>query len=193
MGRSRCEPEPGRYLDGRARPPWRDSQAGGYRARRRGECSRALRATLALGEPAQLRTSWHRWTVLALLACALLSVQPGNGHPPAGQVIPLTRHEISRLLTGLQQQPPQPSPACSWTGHHGDATTRPATTGDELSHPPTGSRSVAGVLAGLLGLRVLIEVDRLSHGARSYHNVPLVDLVSSGPNTGPPGHPGHVP
>jgi hypothetical protein len=39
-------------------------------------------------------TSWHRWTVLALLACAFLSVlaatQPDDGHPRDDQLIPLT-------------------------------------------------------------------------------------------------------
>jgi SRSO17 transposase len=56
-------------------------------------------------------TSWMRWTVLALLARAFLSVmtatQPGPG--PGGthrdknghELIPLTRNEICRLFTGL--------------------------------------------------------------------------------------------
>jgi hypothetical protein len=53
-------------------------------------------------------TSWHRWPILALLACAFLSVQaatqPGEDHDD--QLIPLTRNEIRRLLTGLRQQLP---------------------------------------------------------------------------------------
>jgi SRSO17 transposase len=57
-------------------------------------------------------TSWHRWTILALLACAFLSVlaaaQPGGSGPRDGQLIPLTCHEIRRLFTGLSQQPPAP-------------------------------------------------------------------------------------
>jgi hypothetical protein len=48
-------------------------------------------------------TSWHRWTILALLACVFLSVQaaaqPHGTHPGDGQLIPLTRHEIRRLFT----------------------------------------------------------------------------------------------
>ena len=63
-------------------------------------------------------TSWHRWTILALLACAFLSVlavQPGNRPPPDGQLIPLTRHEIRRLFTGLSQQPPPPSLQLKWS------------------------------------------------------------------------------
>jgi hypothetical protein len=85
-------------------------------------------------------TSWHRWTILALLAHAFLSVlattQPADGHPEDDQLIPLTRNEIRRLFTGLRQQ--LPAPPCSCTGHDGDAATRPppepATTGDEPAH-----------------------------------------------------------
>jgi hypothetical protein len=60
-------------------------------------------------------TSWMRWTILAMLAHAFLSVmtadQPG---PDAGDVhrdetghelIPLTRNEIRRLFTGLLHRP----------------------------------------------------------------------------------------
>src|SRR5262249_18551503 len=56
--------------------------------------------------------SWHRWTILALLAHAFLSVltasQPGRSHPGNDQLIPLTRNEIRRLFTGLCQQLPAP-------------------------------------------------------------------------------------
>ena len=51
-------------------------------------------------------TSWHRWTILALLAHAFLSVLAGQAaasHPDDEQLIPLTRHEIRRLLTGLSR------------------------------------------------------------------------------------------
>ena len=50
-------------------------------------------------------TSWHRWTVLAMLAHAFLSIltasQPIDDHPEQTptQLIPLTRNEIRRLLT----------------------------------------------------------------------------------------------
>jgi hypothetical protein len=81
-------------------------------------------------------TSWHRWTILALLACAFLSVlaaQPGHSDPRDDRLIPLTRNEIRRLFTGLHQQ--QPAPGNSWTGLDGDAATKPppkpATTDDE--------------------------------------------------------------
>jgi SRSO17 transposase len=62
-------------------------------------------------------TSWHRWTILALLAHAFLSVlaatQPHDGH--GGQLIPLTRHEIRRLFTGQRQQPPAPGLQLNWS------------------------------------------------------------------------------
>ena len=52
-------------------------------------------------------TSWRRWTILALLAHASLSIlasQAAADHPGDGQLIPLTRHEIRHLLTGLSRQ-----------------------------------------------------------------------------------------
>jgi hypothetical protein len=61
-------------------------------------------------------TSWHRWTILALLAHAFLSVlvaaQPADGH--GGELVPLTRNEIRRLFTGLRQQPPAPRLRLDW-------------------------------------------------------------------------------
>jgi SRSO17 transposase len=49
-------------------------------------------------------TSWHRWTVLAMLAHAFLAVTAAREHaraaPPAG-LIPLTLNEIRRLLIAL--------------------------------------------------------------------------------------------
>jgi hypothetical protein len=64
-------------------------------------------------------TSWHRWTILALLACAFLTVlaatQPAPDHAPDGHLIPLTRHEIRRLFTGLLQQPPPPRMQLHWS------------------------------------------------------------------------------
>ena len=64
-------------------------------------------------------TSWHRWTILALLACAFLSVlaaaQPHGSDPDDGGLIPLTRHEIRRLFTGLHQQPPAPAQQLRWS------------------------------------------------------------------------------
>jgi len=60
-------------------------------------------------------TSWMRWTILAMLAHAFLSVmtaaQPGPGadgayRDQAGrELTPLTRNEIRRLFTGLSRRP----------------------------------------------------------------------------------------
>jgi SRSO17 transposase len=64
-------------------------------------------------------TSWHRWTILALLACAFLSVlaatQPEDSRTHHDQLIPLTRHEIRRLFTGLCQQPATPAIQLKWS------------------------------------------------------------------------------
>ena len=63
-------------------------------------------------------TSWHRWTILALLAHAFLSVlasQAGDSHSRDDLLIPLTRHEIRRLFTGLGQQPPAPAMQLHWS------------------------------------------------------------------------------
>jgi hypothetical protein len=64
-------------------------------------------------------TSWHRWTILALLASAFLSVlaasQPRDGQPRDDQLIPLTRNEIRRLFTNLSQQPPPPATQLHWS------------------------------------------------------------------------------
>jgi len=62
-------------------------------------------------------TSWHRWTILALLAHAFLSVlaSQASGHPGDEQLIPLTRHEIRRLLTGLTRQPATPAAQLHWS------------------------------------------------------------------------------
>ena len=59
-------------------------------------------------------TSWHRWTILALLVHAFLSVlasQAAASHPDDEQLIPLTRHEwLGRLELGplgrLEVAPP---------------------------------------------------------------------------------------
>jgi hypothetical protein len=57
--------------------------------------------------------------VAALLACAFLSVlaaaQPHGGRPDDGPLIPLTRHEIRKLFTGLHQQPPAPGKQLHWS------------------------------------------------------------------------------
>jgi SRSO17 transposase len=64
-------------------------------------------------------TSWHRWTILALLACAFLSVlaasQPADNSTRHDQLVPLTRHEIRRLFTGLGQQLTAPTTQLHWS------------------------------------------------------------------------------
>lgn len=64
-------------------------------------------------------TSWHRWTILALLAHAFLSVmaagQPGGSKSRDDLLIPLTRHEIRRLLTGLSRQLAAPAAQLHWS------------------------------------------------------------------------------
>ncbi len=64
-------------------------------------------------------TSWHRWTILALLAHAFLAVlaaaQADGGNPDDDQLIPLTCNEIRRLFTGLCQQPPAPGLQLHWS------------------------------------------------------------------------------
>jgi SRSO17 transposase len=64
-------------------------------------------------------TSWHRWTILALLAHAFLSVlaaaQPGGGDPHDDLLIPLTRNEICRLLTGLSPKLAPPAMQLHWS------------------------------------------------------------------------------
>jgi hypothetical protein len=64
-------------------------------------------------------TSWHRWTILALLAHAFLSVlaaaQPGDARRDDDLMIPLTRNEIRRLLTGLSRQLAAPAMQLHWS------------------------------------------------------------------------------
>ena len=57
----------------------------------------------------RLWISWRRWTVLAMLAHAFLSVTAATEPPPPDSgLIPLTRNEIRRLLaTALHPAHPQ--------------------------------------------------------------------------------------
>jgi hypothetical protein len=60
----------------------------------------------------------HRWTILALLAHAFLSVlasQAAASHPDDEQLIPLTRHEIRRLLADLSRQLAAPAAQLHWS------------------------------------------------------------------------------
>ena len=53
-------------------------------------------------------TSWYRWTTLAMVACAFLTIAASTEHTrdpePDGQ-IPLTRNEIARLFAALVIRP----------------------------------------------------------------------------------------
>src|SRR5215469_10371137 len=64
-------------------------------------------------------TSWHRWTIPALLAHAFLAVlaatQADHANPDDDQLIPLTCNEIRRLFTGLCQQLPAPRIQLHWS------------------------------------------------------------------------------
>ena len=53
-------------------------------------------------------TSWYRWTTLAMLACAFLTITAATEHargPAPHGLVPLTRNEISRLFATLIIQP----------------------------------------------------------------------------------------
>jgi hypothetical protein len=62
-------------------------------------------------------TSRHRWTILALLGHAFLSVLAAAQPVPAyeDQLIPLTRNEIRRLFTGLCQHLAAPAVQLHWS------------------------------------------------------------------------------
>jgi SRSO17 transposase len=52
--------------------------------------------------------SWHRWTTLAMLALAFLTITAATeraGHPPPDDQIPLTRNEIAALFSTLIIKP----------------------------------------------------------------------------------------
>ena len=62
--------------------------------------------------------SWHRWTILALLAHAFLSVlasHAARSQPDDEQLIPLSCHEICRLFTGLSRQLAAPAAQLHWS------------------------------------------------------------------------------
>jgi SRSO17 transposase len=58
-------------------------------------------------------TSWHRWTLLAMLAYAFLAVTTAQTHdtPPADGLIPLTVNEVRHLLVHLAMPRPTPPAA----------------------------------------------------------------------------------
>jgi SRSO17 transposase len=62
-------------------------------------------------------TSWHRWTALAILAHAFLSVMTANEPPPPpdSTLIPLTRNEIRHLLAEILKPLHQPGHILHWS------------------------------------------------------------------------------
>jgi SRSO17 transposase len=62
-------------------------------------------------------TSWHRWTALAILAHAFLSVMTANEPPPPpdSSLIPLTRNEIRHLLAEILKPLHQPGHVLHWS------------------------------------------------------------------------------
>jgi SRSO17 transposase len=62
-------------------------------------------------------TSWHRWTALAILAHAFLSVMAANEPPPPpdSTLIPLTRNEIRHLLAEVLKPLHHPIHVLHWS------------------------------------------------------------------------------
>jgi SRSO17 transposase len=62
-------------------------------------------------------TSWHRWTALAILAHAFLSVMAANEPPPppGSTLIPLTRNEIRHLLAEVLKPVHHPGHVLHWS------------------------------------------------------------------------------
>ena len=63
--------------------------------------------------------SWYRWTTLAMLAPAFLSITAAteHDHPPPADQIPLTRNEIAALFSTLIIKPVTGTPhRLRWSG-----------------------------------------------------------------------------
>lgn len=60
-------------------------------------------------------TSWHRWSVLAMIAHAVLAVLAATQDPPPAGLIRLTRHEIRRLLVDLTRGLHPPEHVLAWS------------------------------------------------------------------------------
>lgn len=114
---------------------------------------------------------------MALLACAFLSVlaaaQP-HGDPDGGQLIPLTRHEIRRLFTGLGQQPPAPATQLHWSRwrRRHQATAKACHYRRRGALAPTRLRSVAGVLTRV-SLAMVLQAKGQMEEAEAEHRAIL--------------------
>lgn len=103
-------------------------------------------------DPHQLRgwTSWHRWTVFAMLAHAFLTVLAADerDQPTPQELLPITVNEIRRLFIATWPDRRSRSPTC-WPGRPGAAGTKPppgpATTDSETINP-TDHKTAAAVL-----------------------------------------------
>jgi SRSO17 transposase len=60
-------------------------------------------------------TSWHRWSLLAMIGHAILAVLTADQDPPPTGLTPLTRHEIRRLLTDLTRPARTTEHILSWS------------------------------------------------------------------------------
>jgi SRSO17 transposase len=60
-------------------------------------------------------TAWHRWSLLAMIAHAILAVLTTRQDPPAPGLIRLTRHEIRHLLVELTRTLHPPLHLLAWS------------------------------------------------------------------------------
>jgi hypothetical protein len=85
--------------------------------------------------------SWMRWSLISLIAAALLAVALARtrsaGSPPATDLIPLTRPELLALLRAAVLRAPAATSRTPCTGHAGAAVTSTA----QLPVTAAGTRS----------------------------------------------------
>jgi hypothetical protein len=103
-------------------------------------------------------TSWHRWTILAMLAHAFLAVTVATARadttaPP--ELIALTANEMRHLFTAWSTTPAANSHTCC-TGHGGDAATKP-----EPANATTAVKQSVGGARKLNSSRVKVSTRRL--------------------------------
>jgi hypothetical protein len=60
-------------------------------------------------------TAWHRWSLLAMIAHAILAVLTTRQEPPAPGLVRLTRHEIRHLLVELTRILHPPLHVIAWS------------------------------------------------------------------------------